>query len=170
MTNLLSMLTVWYLQFYQPMVLSSLVVSFIPVAIASLQSHGDRNNINSNTNPGIVRNLFLSICRTVVVLALAVVVNVLLKVSQSLSLMISFYQQREDFSGTVFIYVIKNKNLKLLPRIVMVCSVIKFRERVLDGFANFLVTMRISNCSPIKKIFRPVCSTFIYKWTIDVIY
>jgi hypothetical protein len=79
MTNLLSMLTVWYLQFYQPMVLSSLVVSFIPVAIASLQSHGDRNN--SNTNPGIVRNLFLSICRTIAVLALAVVVNVLLKVS-----------------------------------------------------------------------------------------
>jgi hypothetical protein len=99
------MLTVWYLQFYQPMVLSSLVVSFIPVAIASLQSHGERNNINSNTNPGIVRNLFLSICRTVAVLALAVVVNVLLKVTQSLSSMVSFYQQKIELFGTVFLLV-----------------------------------------------------------------
>jgi hypothetical protein len=103
MTNLLSMLTVWYLQFYQPMVLSSLVVSFIPVAIASLQSHGDRNNSNSNTNPGIVRNLFLSICRTVVVLALAVVVNVLLKVTQSLPSMVSFYQQKRGLFGGQFL-------------------------------------------------------------------
>ena len=34
------MLTVWYLQFYQQMVINSLVVSLIPVAILSLQVHG----------------------------------------------------------------------------------------------------------------------------------
>ena len=32
-----SLLSVWYLQFYQPMLVTSLVVSFIPVAILSVQ-------------------------------------------------------------------------------------------------------------------------------------
>ena len=71
----MSMLSVWYLQFYQSMMLSSIVVSFIPVAIVALQSQTDRRS-----NPSIFRNLFIAILRTVTVFALTLVVNIILKV------------------------------------------------------------------------------------------
>ena len=44
--DLFAMLTVWYLQFYQQMVINSLVVSLIPVAILSLQVRTTREGIN----------------------------------------------------------------------------------------------------------------------------
>ena len=52
---MLVMLTVWYLQFYQVMILTSLVVSLVPVTILSLQSQSDMP-----TASGQVSNLGLS--------------------------------------------------------------------------------------------------------------
>ena len=76
LVDLLSMLTVWYLQFYQPMILTSIVVSFIPVAMASLQSQADRTSSTS-----ILKNLGVAFLRALIVLALTLAVNTLLKVS-----------------------------------------------------------------------------------------
>ena len=56
-TFLLTMLSVWYLQYYQAMIISSLVLSFLPVFCLSLASQGPlspglRNNIQPQHSPG----------------------------------------------------------------------------------------------------------------------
>jgi len=73
--SLLAMLTVWYLQFYQQMVINSIVVSLIPVAILSLQSQPDK------TSPGVLKNLGLAIVRVIVAISLTFGINIIFKVS-----------------------------------------------------------------------------------------
>jgi len=75
--DLFAMLTVWYLQFYQQMVINSLVVSLIPVAILSLQSQAD------NPSSGLIKNLFYSIMRVVIAGSVTLAINIILKVSMN---------------------------------------------------------------------------------------
>jgi len=73
-TVLASILTVWYLQFYQPMVISSLVFSFIPVAVLSLQSE-----VEATGQRGIRRNLGLSVVRIFFAVAVTIGLNIVMK-------------------------------------------------------------------------------------------
>ncbi|XP_059083191.1 probable C-mannosyltransferase DPY19L3 [Tigriopus californicus] len=75
-TILGAIVTVWYLQFYQPMVLNSLVVSLIPVAIVILQSY----NEGRVRRPGIWNNLQWSIVKIGLGIISTIVINTLLKV------------------------------------------------------------------------------------------
>jgi len=68
------MLSVWYLQFYQPMVLNSLVVSLIPVAILSLQSQLDTER------QGVLRNIWLTSTRLLIAAAITICLNMIIKV------------------------------------------------------------------------------------------
>jgi len=69
-----SILAVWYLQYYQPMIIISLVVSFIPVAVLSLQSETE-----SSPGRGVSRNLVVSVTRVMVALAVTAGLNTVLK-------------------------------------------------------------------------------------------
>merc|ERR1719234_218519 len=68
------MLSVWYLQFYQPMVLNSLVVSLIPIAILSLQSQLDTDG------QGVLRNIWLTAARLSIAGAVSICLNMIIKV------------------------------------------------------------------------------------------
>jgi len=68
------MLSVWYLQHYQAMVLNSMVVSLVPVAILSLQSQGE------TVKTGFLKHLCLSVARVLGVAILALCLNMALKV------------------------------------------------------------------------------------------
>jgi len=72
--HLAVMLSVWYLQFYQPMVLNSLVVSLIPVAILSLQSQLDTDG------QGVLRNIGLTSARLFIAGAVTICLNMIIKV------------------------------------------------------------------------------------------
>lgn len=69
---------VWYLQFYQPMVLNSLVVSFIPFAILSLQSQTD--DVSATRNMSIVSNIMSVLIKISLVLISTFAFNLILKV------------------------------------------------------------------------------------------
>ena len=75
-TFLLTLLTVWYLQFYQSMIITSLVVSFLPVFCLSLQSQSDLSPI------GLRNNILVTALRLLVAFFIALCLNVILKVSQ----------------------------------------------------------------------------------------
>ena len=70
------MLTNWYFQYYQQMVLNSLVCSFIPVAILILQASAD------GTSPGIVKNLFMAAGKAVLGIVAGSCVNSFFKARQ----------------------------------------------------------------------------------------
>ena len=72
-TFLLTMLSVWYLQYYQAMIISSLVLSFLPVFSLSLASQGP-------LSPGLRNNILLTALRLIVAFFVAICLNVILKV------------------------------------------------------------------------------------------
>ena len=72
-TFLLTMLSVWYLQYYQAMIISSLVLSFLPVFCLSLASQGP-------LSPGLRNNILLTALRLIVAFFVAICLNVILKV------------------------------------------------------------------------------------------
>ena len=72
-TFLLTMLSVWYLQYYQAMIISSLVLSFLPVFSLSLASQGP-------LSPGLRNNILLTALRLIVAFCVAICLNVILKV------------------------------------------------------------------------------------------
>ena len=72
-TFLVTMLTVWYLQYYQAMIISSLVLSFLPVFCLSLASQGP-------LSPGLRNNILLTALRLIVAFFVAICLNVILKV------------------------------------------------------------------------------------------
>ena len=72
-TFLVTMLTVWYLQYYQTMIISSLVLSFLPVFCLSLQSQ-------SHLSLGLRNNILLTALRLSVAFFIAICLNVILKV------------------------------------------------------------------------------------------
>ena len=69
------MFIVWYLQLYQTMVITSLVVSLVPVAILSLQSQSDQLPV------GIIPNLSISTVRIVTAVVITICLNTIIKVS-----------------------------------------------------------------------------------------
>jgi len=69
------MLTVWYLQFYQTMLITSLVVSLVPVAVLSLQSQSDLS-----TPVGLLNNIAVASLRVIVALAVTVCLNIITKI------------------------------------------------------------------------------------------
>ena len=69
------MLTTWWLQFYQVMVITSLVVSLVPVAVLSLQSQSDLSPPR-----GILSNVGVSGLRIAVALIITLCLNIILKV------------------------------------------------------------------------------------------
>ena len=66
----LSILTNWYMQYYQPMVLNSLVSSFIPVAIILLQTQPAWHD-----KSGIARNLILTVVKCLVAIVGGSILN-----------------------------------------------------------------------------------------------
>lgn len=74
MVFLCAIFTNWYFQFYQAMVLNSLVCSFIPVAILILQSEG------VGPQRGILSNLAKLLIKIVVGILSASVLNSIVKV------------------------------------------------------------------------------------------
>jgi len=72
--HLCVMLSVWYLQWYQAMVITSLVVSLVPTAILSLQSQSDASPV------GVLRNIGISVARMAVAVFITVCLNIILKV------------------------------------------------------------------------------------------
>ena len=82
---LLVMLTVWYLQFYQVMILTSLVVSLVPVTILSLQSQSDMA-----TASGLLGNLGLSSLRVIVALGITLCLNIIMKVTTKIAIKIEY--------------------------------------------------------------------------------
>ena len=97
-----------YLQFYQPMVLNSLVVSLIPVAILSLQVGNQTANekeskiLNNVSEPaghlsdtsqsqldterqGVLRNMWLTSARLSTAAALTISLNMIIKVNPVVS-------------------------------------------------------------------------------------
>ena len=89
--QLLAVLSVWYLQYYQSMVMNSLAVSFLPLAILSLQSQiHEPSQIRSRA---ILQNLATLIVRAGLVLIATVALNMTIKVSKVLvSLKFSFIE------------------------------------------------------------------------------
>lgn len=75
------MLTTWWLQFYQVMVITSLVVSLVPVAVLSLQSQSDLSPPR-----GILSNVGVSGLRIAVALIITLCLNIILKVCPTFSL------------------------------------------------------------------------------------
>jgi len=73
--DLCVMLSVWYLQFYQPMVITSLIVSLVPITILSLQSQADQTPV------GVVRNIVLAIARIVIAVIITLCLNTILKLA-----------------------------------------------------------------------------------------
>lgn len=73
--DLCVIVSVWYLQFYQPMVITSLIVSLVPTAILSLQSQSD------NLPAGVAKNIGLSAARIVIAVLITVCLNTILKVA-----------------------------------------------------------------------------------------
>ena len=72
--NFLGVLFVWYLQFYQPMVLNSLVCSLIPVCVLVLQGTAEERR-----QTGIISNS-VSVATTLALTAgAAVVINTVIK-------------------------------------------------------------------------------------------
>ena len=72
----LVMLTVWYLQFYQTMIITSLVVSLVPVTILSLQSQSDLSS-----PVGLCSNIGVAALRIIVAFSITLCLNIILKVS-----------------------------------------------------------------------------------------
>ena len=72
-TFLVTMLTVWYLQYYQAMILSSLVLSFLPVFCLSLQSQ-------SQLSLGLKNHILVTALRLSIAFFIAICLNVILKV------------------------------------------------------------------------------------------
>ena len=72
-TFLVTMLTVWYLQYYQAMILCSLVLSFLPVFCLSLQSQSPHSQ-------GLRNNILLTALRLIIAFFVAICLNVILKV------------------------------------------------------------------------------------------
>ena len=75
MVTLCVMLAVWWLQFYQVMVLTSLVLSLVPVAVLSLQSQSDLS-----APRGIFSNVAVAGLRVTVALVITLCLNIILKV------------------------------------------------------------------------------------------
>eukprot|EP00092_Neocalanus_flemingeri_P010313 GFUD01011110.1.p1 GENE.GFUD01011110.1~~GFUD01011110.1.p1 ORF type:complete len:1009 (-),score=246.24 GFUD01011110.1:254-3280(-) len=75
--SLCVMVSVWYLQFYQAMVITSLIVSLVPTTILSLQSQAD------NLPRGVTKNIGLSAARIVIAVFITVCLNTILKVSMN---------------------------------------------------------------------------------------
>ena len=73
-TFLLTLLSVWYLQFYQTMIITSLVVSFLPIFCLSLQSQSDLSP------RGLRNNILVTALRLLVAIFIALCLNVILKV------------------------------------------------------------------------------------------
>ena len=73
-TFLLTLLSVWYLQFYQTMIITSLVVSFLPIFCLSLQSQSDLSP------RGLRNNILVTALRLLVALFISLCLNVILKV------------------------------------------------------------------------------------------
>lgn len=69
------MLTVWYLQFYQTMIITSLVVSLVPVTILSLQSQSDLSS-----PVGLCSNIGVATLRIIVAFSITLCLNIILKV------------------------------------------------------------------------------------------
>jgi hypothetical protein len=76
---LLAIVQVWYMQYYQPMVLNSLVVSLIPVVIVVLQASSDLVSM------GIVHNVVGCAAKIVGGVIAAIAVNTVAKVIFRLS-------------------------------------------------------------------------------------
>ena len=76
-TFLLTLLSVWYLQFYQTMIITSLVVSFLPIFCLSLQSQSDLSP------RGLRNNILVTALRLLVAIFIALCLNVILKVKIS---------------------------------------------------------------------------------------
>ena len=72
-----AVLTVWHLQYYQPMVINSLAVSFIPLAILSLKSQV--NDPGSIRLKGFWQNVLAILVRTGLVLTGTLALNMTLK-------------------------------------------------------------------------------------------
>lgn len=73
---LVAIICVWYCLFYQPMILNSLVCSFIPIGIVVLQSKTDKLHRN-----GICPNLLTTAAKALATLASAIVINSLIKLA-----------------------------------------------------------------------------------------
>ena len=69
------MLSVWYVQFYQVMIISSLVVSLLPVAILALLSQSE-----STSSSGVCKNIVNAAIRIIVCLAATIALNIIIKV------------------------------------------------------------------------------------------
>ena len=72
---MLSLLTDWYLQFYQPMVINSLAASLIPVAVVMLQSQQ-----GTSRKGGVVRNLLRAVLQIAVAMLATSIINMGVKV------------------------------------------------------------------------------------------
>ena len=80
LVTLCVMLTVWWLQFYRVMILTSLVISLVPVAVLSIQSQSDLS-----APRGILSNMGVAGLRITVALIITLCLNIILKVSLLLS-------------------------------------------------------------------------------------
>ena len=69
------MLSVWYVQFYQVMIISSLVVSLLPVAILALLSQSE-----TTSSSGVCKNIVNAAIRIIVCLAATIALNIIIKV------------------------------------------------------------------------------------------
>ena len=73
----MAVLCVWYCQFYQSFIISSLFVSFVPPAIILLQT---QSNFIKKENLGIIKNLLFSFLRLGFVIFSAFLLNMIFKV------------------------------------------------------------------------------------------
>ena len=73
--NLSSILVVWNLMYFQPMIISSLFVSFVPIAVIILQCHED---LCHHKDGATVSQVIKRLCQSFLVLITAVLATVLL--------------------------------------------------------------------------------------------
>ena len=71
------MLSTWWLQFYQVMVITSLVVSLVPVTLLSLQSQADSAPGRAQ---GLLANTGVAAVRIIVAFSITLCLNIILKV------------------------------------------------------------------------------------------
>ena len=88
----LAILLVWYCQYYQPMVINSLAVSFLPLAVMSLQSQVH--------NPGLVRSRSILQNASILLVRAALVIIATVALNMTIKVMTVLESKSKNYFGT----------------------------------------------------------------------